>query len=409
MGEGAGTSSDFVALQCLRGVCDTVLHFAESDAATLDHAQPIPIHLASPPRGWRRLVGCLGPLGHPWIFARRAALWKAYNARFAEAILQRLSATQRADVRLIYCHSSSLTECGRLLGEALQCPVVAHFYGTFLGTCIGHPARYRRKPEDYLGWITPVDLRICNDDGTRGLDVARDLGLPLERFLFQPHGLDYRELDAGSDYATDALLRDDTCYVVTASRLIPWKRLERLIEALPSASSAPRFHVLILGDGPERARLHALAARLGVTSTVTFLGALPRKDVYAIMRRCHLFVSTNDESNISRGLKEAMYFGLCIVTLDTGDTRQLIRQNETGLLASPEDPAAFAAALTHALSEPVTRARLGAAAKALILAREPDQDAILRQRAAVLSDLLRGAPVNLRAENTEITEVSHAE
>jgi glycosyltransferase involved in cell wall biosynthesis len=71
-----------------------------------------------------------------------------------------------------------------------------------------------------------------------------------------------------------------------------------------------------------------------------------------------VFLSTNELSNVGNPLLEAMLGGRCIVTLDEGDTRKLIRDGETGVLLRTGDPMAIASALAALHGDPDQRRRL---------------------------------------------------
>jgi glycosyltransferase involved in cell wall biosynthesis len=75
-----------------------------------------------------------------------------------------------------------------------------------------------------------------------------------------------------------------------------------------------------------------------------------------------VFLSLNELSNVGNPLLEAMLAGRCILTLDEGDTRDLIRDGETGVLLPAGEPGAIASALAGLASDPERRRRLAAGA-----------------------------------------------
>jgi glycosyltransferase involved in cell wall biosynthesis len=76
-----------------------------------------------------------------------------------------------------------------------------------------------------------------------------------------------------------------------------------------------------------------------------------------------VFLSTNELSNVGNPLLEAMVTGRCVVTLDEGDTRDLIRDGETGVLLSSGEPQVIADAVAQLSRDPDRRRRLGATAR----------------------------------------------
>jgi glycosyltransferase involved in cell wall biosynthesis len=132
----------------------------------------------------------------------------------------------------------------------------------------------------------------------------------------------------------DLGLTDADFVLVTASRLARWKRTDRAVDAvalLKQQGSRPRL--LVVGDGEERINLEQQADVLGLREEVRFIGAVP-------------------QSEVPRYLWAA------------GDTRDLIKDRENGVLLQETEPPAIAAALAGLAAEPERRQRLAAAALA---------------------------------------------
>ena len=83
-----------------------------------------------------------------------------------------------------------------------------------------------------------------------------------------------------------------------------------------------------------------------------------------------------------------MYFGMCVVATNTGNTFKIIEDGFTGKIVPPDDTLALSEALVEVLSQEETRARLAQAAKAFIEAHEPTQDTIIADRITVLMSLI---------------------
>jgi glycosyltransferase involved in cell wall biosynthesis len=159
-------------------------------------------------------------------------------------------------------------------------------------------------------------------------------------------------------------LQPDDFVLVTATRLARWKRVDRAVDAvalLRNEGIAARL--LIVGDGEERTNLEEQVRDLGVQELVTFVGAVPQHEVQRYLWAADVFMSTNELSNVGNPLLEAMVAGQCVLTLDEGDTRDLIRDGETGILLQSGEPQAIADALTALARDPDKRRRLGASAR----------------------------------------------
>jgi glycosyltransferase involved in cell wall biosynthesis len=136
--------------------------------------------------------------------------------------------------------------------------------------------------------------------------------------------------------------------LLATSRLTPQKGIDVAIRALPQL---PADTVLVvLGDGPERSRLEALAHELGVEQRVFLLGRVP--DVAAWLRRATLYVHPARWEGFGLGVLEAMHASLPVVATRVSSLPELVVDGVTGRLVPVDDPQALAAAIAQALDEP---------------------------------------------------------
>ncbi|RHW18587.1 glycosyltransferase [Sphingomonas gilva] len=131
-------------------------------------------------------------------------------------------------------------------------------------------------------------------------------------------------------------------FVLGVGRLNPQKRWDRLIE---SVSRLPDLHLVILGDGPERLRLEALATRLGVTARVHLPGH--SGDPLAAMRAARVVALTSDFEGIPAVLREALSVGTPVVTTDSAVSIRDVVGPHQGSIVPIGDAAALDAALTR--------------------------------------------------------------
>jgi glycosyltransferase involved in cell wall biosynthesis len=213
-------------------------------------------------------------------------------------------------------------------------------------------------------------------DALRTFNVER-VGIPAAKVETIHYGLDELPPAWGENPADD--VPGDARIVLATARLARQKGIDTAIRALPSL---PGDTVLVvLGEGPERAALTALAAELGVADRVVLPGRVP--DVAAWLRRASAYVQPSRWEGFGLGVLEAMQASLPVVATRVSSLPELVVDGETGYLVPVDDAPAVAAALTQALERP----ELGAAGQAraqreFSVARMADRTAALYERLA---------------------------
>jgi glycosyltransferase involved in cell wall biosynthesis len=146
---------------------------------------------------------------------------------------------------------------------------------------------------------------------------------------------------------------------VTVGRLVPWKQVDGLIEALNEISE---LGLVVVGDGPERPRLERIAQELGVSGRVYFAGQRSKKETLSLMAACDLFVLNSTYEGLPHTVLEAMALGLPVIATAVGGTPEVVRDGETGLLIHSGNRA-LEKTLYALVTDEKTRRRLGEKAK----------------------------------------------
>jgi glycosyltransferase involved in cell wall biosynthesis len=138
--------------------------------------------------------------------------------------------------------------------------------------------------------------------------------------------------------------------LIVPRRLFPKNGVEYLVQALPRLREAVGpMEVRLVGDGPERDRLAALAQALGVSSEVHFLGARPHHEMPELLRWAEVAVFPSLMEATSVAALEAMATGLPVAASRVGGLPEIVDE-EVGTLFPPGDPDALARALAELLS-----------------------------------------------------------
>ena len=145
----------------------------------------------------------------------------------------------------------------------------------------------------------------------------------------------------------------DRRHVLYAGRLTTEKGIDLLADAFLAARRRdPRLHLVLAGDGPERA---ALTRRLG--DAATFLGWVRGDDLADVYANADAFLFASETDTFGQVILEAQASGLPVIAVDAGGPQSLIDDGVSGLLRAP-DVDALADALVAVLVDDALRARL---------------------------------------------------
>jgi len=245
------------------------------------------------------------------------------------------------------------------------------------------PSRARWKRAAYLPLRRSVLLCAAAADAVIATDralepyVLRHLGIPRARMTTIPNALDLAAVDAATDTATIAQLRER--YRVTPE--------ERILLSVGRLEASKGFHVLVralravrdhgalddrpwrwvsLGDGPYGATLAALAAELGLERHISFPGRVSDSEMHAWHELSTLFVHPTLYEGSSLVTLEAMAHRRAVVASAAGGIPDKVRPGENGWLVPPGDASGLAAAISGAASDPARLERYGAAGRAIV-------------------------------------------
>jgi glycosyltransferase involved in cell wall biosynthesis len=147
--------------------------------------------------------------------------------------------------------------------------------------------------------------------------------------------------------------------VVFVGRLVTAKGVETLVQAA-GRMRTPGAQVVLVGDGPERARVERTARRLGVDDRVHVTGFIPHDRVPSVFASADLLVLPSHYEELGTVLIEAMHARLPVVASRVGGIPEVVEDGITGLLVTPGEPAALASAIDAVLTDPDLARRLGA-------------------------------------------------
>ncbi len=276
-------------------------------------------------------------------------------------VADRLALEHRPDI--IYAYEVQAVWPARYLSRRYNIPLVTRFQGTKLEINKIDSLWYRIKYFDHvLALKTPADLVIMTNDGTQGDKVLKQLGNK-SKTLFWLNGIEKPNRLSSTSIKSvrrSLGLDDNSKLILMVSRLVGWKRVDRMISVLPKIDAD--FRLVIAGDGPEKSDLEEMVGKSNYSDNVKFLGAVKQEEIDKLMSAADIFVSLYDLSNVGNPLLQAMSYGKAIVTLDNGDTGEFIN-NSRGFLLPSNKPDKLANSINKLIGDAGLRRRLGAGAK----------------------------------------------
>ena len=212
-------------------------------------------------------------------------------------------------------------------------------------------------------WLRDVAREVLALPGTVHVDVLpnfvdTDVFHPLEN---GPGEL--AELFPGEDWTRGRR----PAVLLHASNFRPVKRVGDTVRALAEVQRARPAVLVLVGDGPERADVEALASALGCRPAVAFAGE--RRTLGPLFARSDLFLLPSAQESFGLAALEALASGVPVVASRVGGVPEVVTHGETGWLVPAGDPRSMAAAVLELLGDPARRAAMGRAARAAAMAR----------------------------------------
>jgi glycosyltransferase involved in cell wall biosynthesis len=235
-------------------------------------------------------------------------------------------------------------------------------------------------------WSSLLAHRVlANSSGVAAL-LARE-GVPRKKIVEIPNFLAQNAFEDAS--AAERLaqrrawgLPDGAFAVGIVARLSPVKNHEILLRAVAQLDA--RFHLVLVGDGPSRARLEDLTRQLGMDSRVHFTGEVSSP------HNLHRYLDVSVLCSVSEGFPnaviEAMAAARPVVATPVGGVVDAVTHGVTGLLVPVDDPAPLANALRMLEADPALRARLGEAGREM--ARMKFRQEIVIEKLSALYEML---------------------
>ncbi len=201
---------------------------------------------------------------------------------------------------------------------------------------------------------------------------------PRDRVVRIPNGIDTKTF-AGKPKpgALRVVKRQGEFWVGTLAGLRPVKQLQLLVRACVGLPE--NWHLVILGDGPERDSIQDAAVEADIAHRVHLPGAID--DPASVIGMFDIFALSSKSEQFPLSIVEAMAAGLPVAAPDVGDIRNILSEDNRPFVAVPNDPFALGQMLEELAADTDLRSDIGAANQAKACSEFDQSDMISRYRA----------------------------
>lgn len=269
--------------------------------------------------------------------------------RFVRHYLRRVSANRYDHIIFGHVYLSPLAMLARLFNPAVKIGVISY------GIEVWQPltASQRRA-------LLKSDVILAISDYTKE-EVIRHNNVPAEKVTIFPCTLDphWKEAAPAPESEESPLMILSVARMKKEDR---YKGIDSVIKSLPAiVRSVGPLEYAVVGQGDDVPRLKALAAGLGVSRYVRFMGGVSDAELRSLYRRCAVFVMPSKKEGFGIVFLEAMAYGKPVVAGAHGGAPSVVKDGETGLLVESSDVGAIADSLISLLGDKGMRRDFGRA------------------------------------------------
>jgi len=221
--------------------------------------------------------------------------------------------------------------------------------------------RLAHRLERYT-WATAHRI-LAVTGALKGMIAA--VGIDPDRISVVPNGVVLDRFDAAASRAATAPVLGFVGFVR------PWHGLDGVIRSMAATRAELPVTLRVVGEGPAREDLEALAAELGIAESVQFVGLVPHEEIPEQVSHFDIALQPSVVAWASPlKIFDYMAAGRAIVAPDRPNIREILTHEETALLFEPDTPGAMWDAIARLSADATLRERLGKAARAELERRD---------------------------------------
>lgn len=249
---------------------------------------------------------------------------------------------------LIYCAHVNLLPVARLCQLISGAPIILAIYGIDVWKPL--PTRHKEIIEKHVSIVLSIS-RVTSDRLQEWCDVET------EKIAICPNAIDLERYAMSSAFQTaPSILQNITSPILmTMGRMVGEDRakgFDEVLNLLPSLlHSYPELSYVMVGDGPDKARLMQKAKTLGVADRVVFAGRIDEDDKIPTLSRADCYVMPSKGEGFGFVVLEALACGVPVVASAVDGTREAVRHGQLGELVDPDSPEDITTGISSALSQ----------------------------------------------------------
>lgn len=269
----------------------------------------------------------------------------------------------------------------RLIHLFYGTPYVVYFGGSDMPGA--NPSRFK-KLYPFITFLTKWvwrSARISTVCSQGLLELGRKLD-PNYDFRLVPNGVEltrFTPVDRG---------KNPKVKILFIGRLIARKGLQYVVQALPRIQELTNvpFEVEVVGTGAMRNALDELAAKLGVSHLIKYVGTVPYDKLHESYQGADIFVLTSESEGMPAVTLEAMGCALPIVTTNVPGNQEIVKEGENGYLIDVGDTEKLAQSLAGLVADESLRRRMGVKSRSFVSAFEWRE--IVKQYENILKEII---------------------
>jgi glycosyltransferase involved in cell wall biosynthesis len=224
-------------------------------------------------------------------------------------------------------------------------------------TAVGHGIEvWKIRKASLRNSLVAADQLIAVSDFTRQR-MATDLGIMDNRIALLPNTFDADRFQPGQkppQLLQRYNLNEDQPVVLTVARMAEteqYKGYDNVMLAFPEVLTRfPTARYIIVGDGPDRPRIEALARRLRIAENVTFAGYVANEELAGHYNLCDVFAMPSKGEGFGIVFLEALACGKPVIAGSKDASAEAVLNGKLGVLVDPESEEEIAEAICAVLT-----------------------------------------------------------